>query len=75
MSFLGIDLHSNRFTVARLVVKDEVFETVASTYTFLEESFRRLLYSLTEKDHVLVENTFNINSPPFTGWGAYHWVL
>jgi hypothetical protein len=41
MSLLGIDLHSNRITVARLAVKNEAFETIMSTYTFERDSFQR----------------------------------
>ena len=59
MSFLGIDLHSNRITVARLAVKDEAFETITKTYNFEQESFKSFLDSLSENDYVLVENTFN----------------
>ena len=59
MSFLGIDLHSNRITVARLAVKDEAFETITRTYNFERESFNRFLDSLSRNDYVLVENTFN----------------
>ena len=59
MSFLGIDLHSNRITVARLAVKDKAFETITRTYNFEQESFKSFLDSLSENDYVLVENTFN----------------
>jgi transposase len=59
MSLLGIDLHSNRITVARLAVKNEAFETIMGTYTFERDSFQRFLDSLSENDYVLVENTFN----------------
>ena len=59
MSLLGIDLHSNRITVARLAVNNEAFETIMSTYTFQWDSFQRFLDSLSENDYVLVENTFN----------------
>lgn len=59
MSFLGIDLHSNRITVATLAVKDEAFETITKSYNFERESFQRFLDSLSKNDYVLVENTFN----------------
>jgi len=59
MSFLGIDLHPNRITVARLAVKGEAFETITRTYNFEREPFNRFLDPLTEHDYALVENTFN----------------
>ena len=45
MSLLGIDLHSNRITVARLAVKDEAFETITKTYNFEQELFKNFLDS------------------------------
>lgn len=58
MSYLGIDLHSNRFTVEKLMFGKTV-ETERSTYGLGEQSFGRFKDSLSKDDCVLVENTFN----------------
>ena len=58
MSYLGIDLHSIRFTVEKLVL-GKTIETVRNTYGFDETSFGRFKESLGKDDCVLVENTFN----------------
>jgi hypothetical protein len=58
MSYLGIDLHSNRFTVEKLILGKTV-ETERNTYGFDETSFGRFKESLSKDDCVLVENTFN----------------
>ncbi len=64
MSFLGIDLHSNRITVARLAVKDEAFETVTRTYNFERESFKSFLDSLSENDTMIKVKRFFFPDPP-----------
>jgi hypothetical protein len=58
MSYLGIDLHSNRFTVEKLAL-GKTIETVRNTYGFDETSFGRFKETLGKNDCVLVENTFN----------------
>jgi len=58
MSYLGIDLHSNRFTVEKLILGKTV-ETERNTYGFDDTSFGRFKESLSKNDCVLVENTFN----------------
>jgi transposase len=58
MSYLGIDLHSNRFTVGKLAL-GKTIETVRNTYGFDETSFGRFKETLGKNDCVLVENTFN----------------
>jgi len=58
MSYLGIDLHSNRFTVEKMILGKTV-ETERNTYGFDETSFGRFKESLSKDDCVLVENTFN----------------
>jgi len=59
MSVYGIDLHSDKFTVAKIVVKNEQFHEVISTHSFKAESYERFLGSLREDDYVLVENSTN----------------
>ena len=58
MSYLGIDLHSNRFTVEKIILGKTV-ETEKNTYGFDEKSFGQFKESLSKDDCVLVENTFN----------------
>ena len=41
MAFIGVDLHSNRFTVARMDVKSGKLSIMKETYTFEDESYRR----------------------------------
>lgn len=57
MSCYGIDLHSDRFTVARMVMKEDKLQEVVSTFTFKEESYAKFMGSLTESDYVLLENS------------------
>ena len=59
MNAYGIDLHSDRFTVAKMMVKNEKVYEVVSTYSFKNESYERFLGSLREDDYVLVENSTN----------------
>ena len=42
MSFLGIDLHSDRFMVEKLMLGKKV-ETMRNTYRFDEKSFERFV--------------------------------
>jgi transposase len=59
MSFYGIDLHSDRFTVARMVLKGEGFQETLGTYTFEERLWKKFKDSLSPKDYVLIENSTN----------------
>ena len=59
MSFYGIDLHSDRFTVAKMVLKEEGFQETLGTYTFEERSWKKFRDSLSQKDYILVENSTN----------------
>ena len=59
MSFYGIDLHSDRFTVARMVLKEEGFQETLGTYNFEEGSWKKFKDSLSPKDYVLIENLTN----------------
>jgi len=59
MNAYGIDLHSDRFTVAKMMVKNDKVYEVVSTYSFKNESYERFLGSLREDDYVLVENSTN----------------
>ena len=52
MSYLGIDLHSNRFTVEKLMLGETV-KTVRNTYGFDDTSFGRFKESLNKDDCVL----------------------
>ncbi|MBW1673716.1 MAG: hypothetical protein JRF06_05170 [Deltaproteobacteria bacterium] len=58
MSYLRIDLHSDRFTVEKLILGKTV-KTVRNTYRFDETSFGRFKESLSTDDCLLVENTIN----------------
>ena len=59
MNFLGIDLHSNRFTVAQMTktVGKTCVKTV--TYDLQGASFHRFLDSSHPEDYVLIENSTN----------------
>jgi transposase len=59
MSIYGIDLHSDRFTVAKMVVKGDRLHEVVATYSFKEVSYQKFLGSLCDSDYVLVENSTN----------------
>ena len=59
MAFIGVDLHSNRFTVARMDVKNGKLSIMKETYTFESESYRRFEESLDSEDYLLVENSTN----------------
>jgi transposase len=59
MAFVGIDLHHDRFTVARLTVSDGKSTITKRTWTFEEKAFGQFLESLSGDDYVLIENTSN----------------
>lgn len=59
MAFIGIDLHTDRFTEARLSPGGEKLSMTKQTWTFDPEPFRRFLDSLSTDDYVLIENTSN----------------
>ena len=59
MSFLGIDLHGNQFTVAKMVLKDEKVVIRTSTIRFGTEAYRQFLASLSKEDYLLVESSTN----------------
>lgn len=59
MNLLGIDLHSNRFTVSAIMFTDSGIERETNTYGLEGKSFDRFLYSLSKEDIILIENTFN----------------
>ena len=59
MAFIGVDLHSNRFTVARMSIGNEELTIMKDTYTFESESYRRFEESLDSEDYLLVENSTN----------------
>ena len=59
MGFIGIDLHHERFTEARLTVSNGASSITKHTWTFEEKTFRRFLESLSDDDYVLIENTSN----------------
>ena len=59
MGFLGIDLHTDRFTVARLESQERKLRMTKRTYGFGTESFGQFLKSLSTDDYVLIENTIN----------------
>ena len=53
MSFFGIDLHSNRFIVEKLILGKTV-ETERNTYGLDEKSFGRFKESLSKDDCVFI---------------------
>ena len=59
MSYIGIDLHTNRFTAAWLTVEEEELAVRKATYTLDKRSLDGFLGSLQEEDYVLIENTTN----------------
>ena len=59
MAFIGIDLHFDRFTEARLSPGNGKLSMTKHTWTFDAEPFRRFLDSLSADDYVLIENTSN----------------
>ena len=59
MAFIGIDLHTDRFTLARLESQDGRLRMSKATYGLGTESFGQFLKSLSTDDYVLIENTVN----------------
>lgn len=59
MAFIGIDLHTDRLTEARLSAENEKLTISKHTYTFDRDPFQRFLDSLHTDDYVLIENTSN----------------
>jgi transposase len=59
MAYIGIDLHTDRFTEARLSAEDGKVSMRKQTYTFDRGPFQRFLESLHTDDYVLIENTSN----------------
>ena len=59
MAFIGIDLHTDRLTEARLTIENEKLTMSKQTYTFNPDPFYRFLESLHTDDYVLIENTSN----------------
>ena len=59
MAFIGIDLHTDRLTEARLTAENGKLSMKKVTYTFDPAPFRRFLESLHTDDYVLIENTSN----------------
>lgn len=59
MGFLGVDLHSDRFVVARAVFEGETMSTRMETHTFEGKSYQGFLESLKKDDYVLIESSTN----------------
>ena len=59
MAYLGIDLHSNNFKVAKLETLGKEGIVEESTYTMEEESFKKFLGSLNKDDYILIEASTN----------------
>jgi transposase len=63
MAFYGVDLHTNSFVAARLVVDNcaniNRSPIKATKYYLLEESFQKFKESLTNEDYVIVEACAN----------------
>jgi transposase len=59
MAVIGIDLHSDRITVARLISESGKLSISKDSCTFGSPPFQRFLESLHSDDYVLIENTFN----------------
>jgi len=59
MSIYGIDLHSDRITVATMVVTEDRVQEKLATFIFKEESYQKFLSSLRSDDYALIENSTN----------------
>jgi transposase len=59
MSYLGIDLHSNNFTVCRLEVAELRGNSQIRKYSLAEGSFNEFLESLSMDDYILIEASTN----------------
>jgi len=59
MAFIGIDLHYDRLTEARLSAENGELSMSKQTITFESALFQRFLDSLHTDDYVLIENTAN----------------
>jgi len=59
MSIYGIDLHSDRITVATMVVTEDRVQEKLATFIFKEESYQKFLSSLRSGDYALIENSTN----------------
>ena len=59
MAFIGIDLHTDRLTEARLSAENGKLSIAKQTVLFEGGLFHRFLESLRSDDYVLIENTSN----------------
>ena len=59
MSFIGIDLHSDCFTAAYIIVKDDKLDTKTISYRLDEKSLESFKSKLTKTDYVVVETSTN----------------
>ncbi len=59
MACLGIDLHSNNFTVCRLEISGEKKEPRKSRYFLDQESIIKFLETLSKDDYILIEASTN----------------
>jgi transposase len=59
MRFIGIDLHSDRFTAAAMEIQDRTMKMGIRTYSLQGPSWRQFLQGLGPEDYLLVEASTN----------------